>query len=147
MPVPLLSVALNATYQDIRNRTPPSQSGSTDAKFFNARMPNVPYLFGNAEVQLTKANLGGTGRRLSAWWQASYVQKFYLYWETEGIQDTKSAIPSQLVQNTGVSYALAGERLTLSAELHNLANTATYDNYNVQRPGRSGHVKLRAFLR
>jgi outer membrane receptor protein involved in Fe transport len=145
-PVPLLSVALNATYQDIRSRTPRSQSGNPDAKYFNARMPNVPYLFGNAEVQFTKANLGGPGRRLSAWWQASYVQDFYLYWETDGFQAAKATIPSQLVQNTGLSYALAGERLTLSAEVHNLTNTAAYDNYNVQRPGRSGHLKLRAFL-
>lgn len=145
-PIPLLSLALNATYQDIRNRTPPNQSGSTDAKYFNARMPNVPYLFGNAEVQFTKANVGGTGRRLSAWWQASYVQQFFLYWD-DGAADTKANIPSQFIQNTGVSYALAGERLTLSAEVHNLANAAAYDNYNVQRPGRSGHLKLRAFIR
>ncbi|MEJ7658792.1 MAG: hypothetical protein WKG07_03765 [Hymenobacter sp.] len=55
-----------------------------------------------------------------------------------GFAATKATIPSQLVQNAGLSYALAGERLTLSAELHNLANTAAYDNYNVQRPGRSG---------
>lgn len=146
-PLPLLRLALNATYQDIRSRTPLSQSGSPDAKYFNARLPNVPYLFGNAEVQLTKADVGGPGRRLSVWWQAGYVQSFYLYWESEGIQATKATIPSQLVQNTGLSYALGREQLTLSAELHNLASTAAYDNFNVQRPGRSAHLKLRAFLR
>ncbi|OGX81548.1 hypothetical protein BEN47_19220 [Hymenobacter lapidarius] len=146
-PVPALSLALNATYQDIRSRTPLAQSGSTDAKYFNARLPNTPFFFGNAEVQLSKADVGGAGRRLSLWWQAGYVQAFFLYWDTDGFRATKPTIPSQLVQNTGLSYALAGERLTLSAEVHNLADAAAYDNYNVQRPGRSGHLKLRAFLR
>ena len=75
------------------------------------------------------------------------MQAFFLYWETDGFRATKPTIPSQLVQNVGASYALAGERLTLSAEVHNLANAPAYDNFNVQRPGRSGHLKLRAFLR
>ncbi|WP_345124205.1 TonB-dependent receptor domain-containing protein [Hymenobacter antarcticus] len=146
-PVPALSLTLNATYQDVRSRTPLGQSGAADARYFNARMPNLPYFFGNAEVQLSRANVGGADRRLSAWYQASYVQAFYLYWATDGFAATKATIPSQLVQHLGLSYALAGERLTLSAEVHNLADAPAYDNFNVQRPGRSGHLKLRAFLR
>ncbi|MGY3089900.1 outer membrane receptor protein involved in Fe transport [Hymenobacter sp. UYAg731] len=145
-PAPALRLVLNATYQDIRSRTPPDLSGNPDTKYFNARMPNTPSFFGNAEVQLSRANVGGAGRRLSGWWQASYVQAFYLYW-ADGFAASKANIPSQLVQNVGLSYALAGERLTLSAEIHNLADAAAYDNYNVQRPGRSAHLKLRAFLR
>ena len=146
-PAPVLSLALNGTFQDIRNRSEPGKSGVVDDRYYNARLPNIPYLFGNAEVQLTKANLGGPGRRLSWWWQASYVHAFFLYWEVDGLRESKAFIPSQFVQNTGLSYALAGERLALSLEAHNFGNVLAYDNFSVQRPGRSWHLKLRTFLR
>ena len=146
-PAPVLSVALNATFQDMRNRSAPDRSGVVDDRYYNARLPNLPYLFGNAEMQLTKADLGGAGRRLRWWWQASYVHEFFLYWEVDGLRESKAIIPSQFVQNTGLSYALPAERLTLSLEAHNFLNTLAYDNFSAQRPGRSWHLKLRAFLR
>ncbi|MBC8085041.1 MAG: TonB-dependent receptor [Hymenobacter sp.] len=146
-PAPVLSVALNATFQNIRNRSTPGRSGVIDDRYYNARLPNLPYLFGNAEVQLTKADLGGPGRRLRWWWQASYVHEFFLYWEVDGLRESKAIIPTQFVQNTGLSYALPADRLTLSLEAHNFLNTRAYDNFSAQRPGRSWHLKLRAFLR
>ncbi|WP_461055072.1 TonB-dependent receptor [Spirosoma arcticum] len=147
VPHPALTLSVNATYQDIRNRSEPGRSGTVDDRYFNARLPNIPYLFGNAEVQFTRQNWLIPGSRWQGWWQASYVQQFYLYWEVDGLKSSKAIIPNQFVQNTGLSVSLPDNRLSISAEVHNLTNTPAYDNFSVQRPGRSFHLKLRTFLR
>ncbi len=146
-PAPTLTVSANATYQDIRNRSEPGKSGAVDDRYYNARLPNIPYLFGNAEVQWTKQNWLIPGSRWQFWWQATYVQQFYLYWEVDGLRSSKAIIPNQFVQNTGLNVSLPDNRLSLNVDLHNLTNASAYDNFSVQRPGRSIHLKLRTFLR
>ncbi len=145
-PVDFIKLKVNATYQDIRNRSPKSVTGSVDNRYYDARLPNIPYLFGNGEMRYQKNNFFGTGSRFSAWWSAAYVQEFYLYWAVDGNIDFKNNIPSQFIQNTGISCTLPADRLSISLESTNLFDKKAFDNFSVQRPGRAFYITMRTYL-
>ncbi|RKN77044.1 TonB-dependent receptor [Ulvibacterium marinum] len=145
-PFEFLQITANATYQDLRNRSPRSVTGAVDDRYFNARLPNIPYLFGNGEVRFNKKDLLGPGNVFSTWWSGSYVNEFFLFWEVDGNRDFKNTIPSQFVQNVGVSYTAWANKATVSLECTNLLDEKVFDNFSVQRPGRAFYVTLRTFL-
>ena len=145
-PIEYLKLKANLTYQDIRNRSPRNVTGSVDDRYYDARLPNIPYLFGNAEIRYQKKDFLGSKNRFSTWWSASYVHDFYLFWAVDGNKDLKNTIPSQFIQNIGISYALPAEFLSVSLECNNLFNEKAFDNFSVQRPGRAFYITLRTYL-
>ncbi len=145
-PHPYFILNVNGTYQNIINKTSLLNSGSPDGRYYNLRLPNIPYLFGNGELSF-QLPAGKRQNRFQWWYNVNYVHWFYLYWSLDGRPDLKVTIPSQVVQNTGTSYGLKNGSYVLSAEVHNMADVKVYDNFSVQRPGRSFHLKLRAFIK
>ena len=146
-PFQYLRLKINATLQDIRNRSPKNITGSVDDRYFNARLPNIPYLFGNAEVRYQKNDFLQTNRTLSAWWSAGYVHEFYLFWAVDGNRDLKNSIPSQFIQNLGISFSDDDNRFSVTLESFNVLDEKAFDNFNVQRPGRSFNLTLRTYLK
>ncbi len=145
-PVSSVKLVVNATYQDIRNKSKKENSGVTTNRYYNARLPNTPYFFSNAGIQWQKEDVLRKGNLLQAWWNGNYTHAFYLYWAQDGLASAKEIIPTQFIQDAGISYHLFKRALTVSAEVHNLTGSKAFDNYKVQRPGRSFHLKLRTFL-
>jgi len=145
-PFSFVKLKANATYQDIRNHSPKHVSGSVDNSYKRARLPNIPYLFGNGEVRYHKENFLNLKNSFSAWWSASYVHEFYLYWPEDGNKALKNIIPSQFIQNIGVSYTLAKNHLFVTLESTNILDQKAYDNFSVQRPGRAYYITLRTYL-
>jgi outer membrane cobalamin receptor len=145
-PFEFLQITANATYQDLRNRSPKSVTGSVDNRYFDARLPNIPYLFGNGEVRFNKKGLFGSKNSFSAWWSGSYVNEFFLFWEVDGNRDFKNTIPTQFVQNIGISLTTLTNKATVSLECNNLLDEKVFDNFSVQRPGRAFYITLRTFL-
>jgi len=145
-PIKKVSLTLNATYQDLRNRSDKEDAGVSSNRYFGARLPNRPYLFGNGELQFTQTGLLGDTDLLQIWWTAQYVHEFFRYWEIDGRREDKLTIPEQWVQHAGVSYTDKSRKYTLTLEAHNLLDKRVFDNFGVQKPGRSWHVKLKAIL-
>jgi outer membrane receptor protein involved in Fe transport len=145
-PFAFLTLTVNATFQDIRNKSPKENAGVVDNRYYNARLPNIPYLFSHAGLQYQKRDWLKKGNHLQCWWNVDYVHWFYLYWAVDGLKELKNQIPSQLIQSAGLSYSVLQNRITISAEVHNLTDAKAYDNFSVQRPGRSFHLKLSTFL-
>ncbi|HEX6427355.1 MAG TPA: TonB-dependent receptor [Niastella sp.] len=137
-PLSVLSISINGTFQNIINKTSLANSNSPDSRYYNLRLPNIPYLMGNGELSYRKNNL-------QCWWNAAYVHWFYLYWSVDGRPDMKATISSQFIQNTGCSYQIK-QNITIGGEVHNVTNRKAYDNFSVQRPGRSFHIKARIFI-
>jgi outer membrane receptor protein involved in Fe transport len=137
-PLPVLHISINGTFQNIINKTSQANSSSPDSRYYNLRLPNIPYLLANSEVSYRKNNF-------QCWWNTSYVHWFYLYWAVDGRPDLKATIPSQFIQNTGANYQVK-RRYTIGAEIHNLTDRKAYDNFSVQRPGRSFHIKAGIFI-
>ena len=141
-----LTIKANATYQDLRNRSNKENAGVSSNRYFGVRLPNKPYFFGNASVHYLKEDFINSGNLLQAWWSSSYVEEFYRYWEIDGREEDKLTIPDQNLHHVGMSYTCYKEQLTVSLESQNIFNTSAYDNFRVQKPGRSWHVKLKLFF-
>jgi len=139
-------VTVNGTFQDIRNKTGTKYASSAESKYYNNRLPNIPYLFGNAEINW-RSKTNKSGNTLQCWASSSYVHEFYLYWASDGNRDLKATIPSQYLQHMGASYVVSKINTTVTGEIHNLFDKKAFDNFSVQRPGRSFHVKLNFLIR
>jgi outer membrane receptor protein involved in Fe transport len=146
-PLPGWRLDLNATYQNIINRSPAGNSGDADSRHDGLRLPNIPYLFANGQLFWNYEHAFQPADRFSAWLQASYTHWYYLYWANDGDASTKAIIPTQFVEAAGISYAFRHDRYALSMEVQNLTNRKVYDNYSVQLPGRALHLKLHFLLK
>ena len=144
----LIAFNVNATYQNAVNMTKFGNTASTtyEATYKN-KIPNQPWLFGNANLTIGKSNVFGSGNRLQFNWFTQYVHWFYLTWEAFGSANGKSDIPNQLIHNASLSYSLHNGRYNISAECRNLTDDLAFDNFRLQKPGRAFSLKLRYFLK
>jgi outer membrane receptor protein involved in Fe transport len=142
-PLPFLSARASGTWQDVRNRSPQGQSTSVAERYYNARLPNVPVLFGNGQLTVFKP---GAGADMRGWWSVGYVREFFLHWEVDGRRDSKAMVPRQLAHNLGLAREFAAGRVRLNAELQNVFNARVYDVFSVPRPGRTFQISVRALL-
>ena len=139
-------VALNATYLDERNHTQTTPDGRPELTYGN-RLPNRPYLYANFLLGWHKRDpLGLKGHRLSLSYSSSFVLWYYLSWAAYGSKEGKQIIPTQFPQNLSATWYAPGDRFSLSLECTNLLDQTIYDNYLLQKPGRTFSAKVRIFL-
>lgn len=137
-PLRLLTLQLNATWQDQRNR---SERGAFTS-FDGQRIPNRPWLFANGSATLRLPALGGANAELSLSWITRYVHDFRAGWE-QGAGDQTNRIPSQLTHSLGAVYSVAGPwMLDFALDLSNVTNERVFDVLGVQRPGRAAFFKM-----
>lgn len=144
-PVERLSLYANLTCQDICLKEVDPDS-DIDDRYIGAHIPNTPWLFGNTGMRFTLPWHPGKSDKILVFYTCNYVHDFYLTWEIDGKKSTKATIPQQIVHNGGVSYIFLKDKLSLTFESRNVTDEKVYDNYRVQKPGRSFYAKLRVFL-
>lgn len=139
-----LSAGATITYQYLQNmqRIEPGYNGISPV--YLDQMPNIPYLFGNADVSASLPNIGAMGNTLNISYNTLYVHEFYLYWPSRG--GDKLSIPQQLSHDVSVVYSLKNGRYNLGLEARNITNTLLYDNFSLQKPGRAFYVNVRYFF-
>jgi len=136
----LLSFTVNASYMNAVN----TDKSST---VYDDRIPNQPWLFGNADFSIGKNDLLGKDSRIQFNWFSQYTHWFYLNWPSRGYAESKSLIPTQLVHNAALSYSMLNGKYNVSLESRNLFDARAYDSFRLQKPGRSYFIKLRYFIR
>lgn len=146
-----LFASVNATYQNIIDKTEfltaTNLTGTTKVANLNYgyRLPNMPYLFGNADIGTVFRQVGGIGNSLSVNYSLNFIAKYYLTPSQLGLNNT-DIIPQQLAHNIMANYLLKNGKYNISLECRNLLDNKLYDNYLLQKPGRSFFVKLRYFI-
>lgn len=141
----LLSVGGNFTEINTRDNVATTITGSP-SNTYKARMPNVPYLFANADITFYRHDLGAKGNVLTVSYDNFYVKSFPLYSEALGSSESKSVVPTQFSHNVSVSYSLKEGRYNISFECQNLTDEKLYDNFSLQKAGRAFYGKLRVSL-
>lgn len=141
-----LICSVNASYQESRDMERFLDSGNRSATYKN-RVPNKPWLCANGELSLTKNGLVSKSDKLRFNYLYQYVHWFYLTWEGYGYRASKSKIPTQNLHNASVTYSWADERFSLTLACDNILNQLCYDNYRLQKPGRSFMAKFRVYVR
>jgi len=142
----LFTAGVNLTYQNLRNNTRFEQGQTMESPLYRDRIPNMPYLFGNADASLFFNNVGKKGNTLTLGYNVLYVHAYYLSWPSQGTSDTKYDIPRQWMQDVNAVYTLGGGRYNIGLECKNLVNNRIYDNFSLQKPGRAFYAKVRYFF-
>lgn len=147
------SIGGNLTYQDIKDRQKTENAinsyvdnGVTENITYGQRMPNIPYFFVNGDAAYHFHHVGHKGNTLTLGYNCDYIYKYYLSFPGLGRPTSKKYIPTQVSHNASLSYLMAGGKYSVSLECENITNEKLYDNYRLQKPGRSFEAKFRVFL-
>lgn len=142
----LFQIIANCSYMDEKNKTKKQANGKPSI-IYNNRMPNRPWLYSNVEADLKIHDLLDKKADLLKFsYSYQYVHWYYLTWEGYGLLKTKSTIPTQHIHTASLSYSWYNEKYNLSLECANIFDHKVYDNYMLQKPGRSFFAKLRFFF-
>ena len=142
----LIQLIGNISYIDEKSKTKYQTNGKPDVTY-NNRVPNKPWLYSNVELNIRKRDLFGIDdNQLKLAYYFQYVHWFYLTWEGYGMLNSKSTIPSQYLNSASLTYSLKNEKYNISLECNNIFDRLVYDNYMLQKPGRSIFCKLRVFI-
>lgn len=142
----LFTAGVNVTYQNLRNNTRFEQGQTMESPLFRDRIPNMPYLFGNADASLFFNNVGKKGNTLTLGYNVLYVHAYYLSWPSQGTSETKYDIPRQWMQDVNAVYTLGNGKYNIGLECKNLLDNRIYDNFSLQKPGRAFYAKVRYFF-
>ncbi|TKC64017.1 TonB-dependent receptor [Pedobacter hiemivivus] len=143
----LLDLSVNGSYHQVKNNQRYVYGTDKLDQTYGDNIPNQPWLYGNANLGIGKNDLIGKNTRIQFNWYTQYVHWFYLNWESRGSKESNNKIPQQLSHNAALSYSFQNGKYNISAECINLTDELTYDNFRLQKPGRSFFMKLRYFIK
>ena len=145
-PLKWLTLDGNITYQNLRNKSIIENAGINNDRYYNARLPNIPYLFANGGLNIHKDSLCHKKMGLQYYYSVSFVNEYFLYWAVDGDKSLKNVVPYQFLNYTGLSLCHYKTGLCLSFEIANIFNAKAFDNFKVQLPGRAYSLKLRWYI-
>lgn len=134
-----VTLGLNATQLEFRN----TSSSGTFGDFDGDRIPNRPYLFGNAWTRFALSSVFAPNDVVAWNWNSRYVHEFYRGWQSVGLLEFKQVVDAQVVHSTGLEYYVQSQGRSLSStiEVENVTDEAAYDFFGVQRPARAFYAK------
>lgn len=139
---PWLYGYFNTTFQDLRDVRKYEEESELPNPTKGKRMPNIPYLMGNAGLEFHKKNLfGGRGQNTRIFSDASYIEEYF--YDFEMTTNSQRRIPQSLTFDIGFEHSLMNNRLFLSGKIKNLTNKDLLSEFNRPLPGRSLGFKIR----
>jgi len=85
----------------------------------------------------------GKKTRLQFNWYTQFVNDYSTDWSKLGSPESNTYIPRQWIQNAVITYSRDSGKYNISLEGRNLTNMIAYDQFKLQKPGRSFFIKLR----
>jgi len=144
--LPFLYGYMNATWQDLRDERKTAENSNVPNPTKGKRMPNIPYLLGNAGLEYHKENLfGGKEQNTRIFCDVSFIEE-YLY-DFEMTASSQRRIPRSTTIDLGFEHSFLGQRLFVSGKIKNLTDAETMTEFNCPLPGRSFGIKLRYVLK
>lgn len=144
-------VSANLTYQEIIDKeefvrtTNLGGTVETPNLNFDFRVPNIPYLYGNFNMDYAFTKAETSKNRFNIGYSLNYVQEYFFTPNQLG-ENNQDNIPTQLSHNALISYEIANGKFNISLEARNITDENLFDNYLLQKPGRSFFINLRYFL-
>ncbi|MDR7131241.1 outer membrane receptor protein involved in Fe transport [Algoriphagus sp. 4150] len=144
-PMKNFMISLNSTFQNITLNKGDSY-GKVPGRYIGARLPNTPYFFGNGRLDYTLQDPEKFKGTIQFGYSFNYIHEFFRAWAVDGRASSKEVIPAQGINNLMISYLNGSERWSLGLECRNVFNEEAYDNFSVQKAGRSIYLKARILL-
>lgn len=143
---PWLYGYFNATYQDLRDVRKYEIESHLPNPTKGERMPNIPWLMGNAGLEYHKANLfGGKGQNTRIFTDIAYIEEYYYDFEVSNYEQRR--IPRSVTFDLGFEHSFMNNRLYLSGKIKNVGNEKLLSEFNRPLPGRSFGMKIRYIFR
>ncbi len=136
----------NLTYQDLRDTREFEAGSSVPNPTKDDRIPNIPYFFANAGIELHKENLfGGIGQNTRFFTDCSFVEEYFYDFEQSIYQERR--IPTSLVINAGLEHSLYNQSIFISLQMNNITNEKVLSEFNRPLPGRNFGFKVRYVMK
>ncbi|NGF57515.1 TonB-dependent receptor [Parapedobacter sp. SGR-10] len=137
-----LNAGFNLTYMDqiFKDMYEEGMSGENISKKYNSRVPNIPYFFTAANIGYSFHSIFSSEDRITINYSNTYVHSFLR--EIYSNRNT-GKVPTQFSHNTDIGYTFLQNRMHFTLECWNLTNEDLYDNFSLQKPGRSFRAKIR----
>ena len=139
----LLRFTTNMSYESAIDREKYVQGTNRVKISYKNRLPDKPWLYGNTDLIIGKNDLLGEGSRLEFNWFMQFVQEYSTTWSKLGDRSTNYYIPTQWIQNAGITYSIKNGLYNFTVEGKNLTDRIAYDNSKLQKPGRFVSLKFR----
>jgi outer membrane receptor protein involved in Fe transport len=143
------NIGANLSYQNLINHVQYEENGTSSNKesiVYLDRIPNMPFLYGNADASVVFKKVGGQKNSLSIGYNLTYVHFYYLKWPSQGSKDNKFDIPMQLSHDINMVYTMRDGRYNIALECRNIGDANLYDNFRLPKPGRAFYIKVRYFI-
>jgi outer membrane receptor for ferrienterochelin and colicin len=105
---------------------------------YNRQLPNEPFFTMNGSVQYRLNHVIQRSSVFTLYYNTGYVAPFNTVW----MDSEWFTTPTQFYHDLGFSYRFPKAKMVLSADAKNILNAEIYDNFGVQKPGRSFSIKI-----
>jgi outer membrane receptor protein involved in Fe transport len=134
----------NFAYNDARNIMKYTPGTTVDNPKYNLRVPNAPYLFGNATIKLHKKDFILRNTNSVFFCESQFTEKYYYNWK---VSDNQSLdIPRSLSFNAGIRQIFFKNNLQFNFEVHNFTDEEIWGQFQYPLPGRTFHLKIKYLL-
>jgi outer membrane receptor protein involved in Fe transport len=137
------SIGGNLTSMSVRDNMKTLKGSSTENITYKDRVPNVPYLFSDIDVNFYWHGLGKKANVLQVTYDNQFTKSFCYYASSIGADNSDYMVPDQWSHNIALTYSIGHGRYNLSFECRNLTDAKLYDNFSLQKPGRAFYGKVR----
>ncbi len=141
-----VSLGGNLTQMNVRDNMPTAQGSTQPNVAYKERMPNLPYLFADSDVNFYWHGLGRKSNTLTVTYDNQYTHRFCFFVENIGAHNSEYDVPDQLAHNLTFSYSIKNGRYNFSFECRNFTNAKLYDNFSLQKAGRAFYGKVRVYF-
>lgn len=149
-----LQAGANLTYQNIKDNQKYEEKQNSfigddvsENVNYKRRLPNIPYFFGHGDIGFRLQDIGMKDSELSLDYSFHYVWKYYLSFPGLGAASSKKVIPEQTSHDAALGYTMQSGKYSVILECTNFTDAKLYDNYRLQKPGRTFNIKFRYFLK
>ena len=140
-----LSIGGNFTRMDVRDNQEMAIGTNQPNLAYKERMPNIPYMFADSDINLYWHNLFEKGNTLTFTYDNQYLHSFSYYSQVIG-SSSDYIVPNQFSHNISLSYSMKKGRYNISFECRNLTDEKLYDNFSLQKAGRAFYGKVRVYF-
>lgn len=141
-----VSLGGNFTMMNVRDNMPTAQGSTVPNISYRERMPNLPYMFADSDVNFYWHGFGRKGNVLTVTYDNQYTHSFCYYTANIGSGNSDYIVPNQFAHNLTFSYGIMNGRYNFSFECRNFTNARLYDNFSLQKAGRTFYGKVRVYF-
>ena len=142
-----LSLGANFTDMSIRDRQKTILGSSGVNVSYGQMMPNVPYIFADADLSYRWRNVFRRGCTLSLSYANYYLHDFCYNAANVGVSNKSDyMVPMQFSHDASLAFSARNGRYNLTLQAKNFTDEDLYDNFSLQKAGRAFYAKFRLYL-